>query len=949
VACLHHPLRSIPLEIIFYFLKETFFTGGDTTHSRKVLTATNKGKGIQMKTGKVFSTCVLASLIATAISLSTSNAQTPHWDNEPSVTYGDDGPPAYFSSKSVAVGNDLYTLGPNAFYYGNYLWRWSKCCGWKEIQFLGDSSGTWFNPTSMAVHGNYIYLAGQESDGYGGVKRYDVVNDQWTDLGYPAGNVTVYAITVDAAGNVYTSSYSYPQKSGGEFDPFFLMKYNGTSWTSVTDASGKGLVASGSGPSSVVLANDGINVFVAGSMIRGFVDDPYPHNLPDYPGPIVVSFGVVGWNPTGTRWIDMGGLFANDAGTDISYLELPYSVTAMACINNDVFVAGDFNHTTVQHKSVTVPPGTIAYPIFHAEIMNHLARFHLEPNGDVNSITTFGFWLHDPPYYDPTGIISYPTTTVGYVNDLAVHDGVLYAAGNFLFAGMVPANNIAKLSNFNISFWLGIGLVGEEFSPVGSGIGNPNATVTSLASANNAVYAGGSFNVAGGVNFPSSQSMARWMTGYDPADAPAGLISWWKAQNDTTDAINLNNGIAHGSVSYTAGKVGQAFNLNGSSYIEVPSNPSIAPSGSFSIETWVNFTSLNASGGDCIIAKGNDCNCIGDWALFIMPSGKLRPHVNINGWWYYFDCSTTLAPNTWYHVAMVYDGSYIRGYVNGTLDGQQAASGTVATSTQPLKIGVYSPSLSYAYFRGAIDELTFYKTALSASQIQGIFNAGAYGKCMPKYSCTTASPNLVGWWKGDDSAVDQTQTANGIEHGSVAYASGRVGDAFNLNGSSYVEVPDVPALEPSGPFAVESWVKFTSLNAVGGNCIVAKGNDCNCIGDWGLFITPTGKLRPHIKINNRWVFFDCNSTLKPNTWYHVGMVYNGSQVIGYVDGANDGQATASGPVGTSNQPMKIGVYSPSLSYCYFHGLIDEVSVYNGSLSPAEIAAIFGANTAGKCQ
>ena len=40
---------------------------------------------------------------------------------------------------------------------------------------------------------------------------------------------------------------------------------------------------------------------------------------------------------------------------------------------------------------------------------------------------------------------------------------------------------------------------------------------------------------------------------------PSGLISWWPAEGNANDLIGGNNGTLNGNVTYTQGKVGQAF------------------------------------------------------------------------------------------------------------------------------------------------------------------------------------------------------------------------------------------------------------------------------------------------------------------------------------------------------------------------------------------------------
>jgi Concanavalin A-like lectin/glucanases superfamily/Bacterial Ig domain/FG-GAP-like repeat/Regulator of chromosome condensation (RCC1) repeat/Immunoglobulin domain/IPT/TIG domain len=216
-----------------------------------------------------------------------------------------------------------------------------------------------------------------------------------------------------------------------------------------------------------------------------------------------------------------------------------------------------------------------------------------------------------------------------------------------------------------------------------------------------------------------------------PASA---LAAWWRAEGNGNDNVGGNDGSLQGGVSFQPGKVSQAFAFNGAStFVQVTSSPVLKPTGPFTLEGWVNYDQITGPNGGTIVMKGPDAEVPGDWALSISVVQKLRPHVNLDGNWIYFDCNTTLATGLWYHIAMVYDGTNITGFVNGTSDGTQAASGTVRASDDPLKIGTYAPAnppSTTSFFAGRIDEVSFYNRALSASEIQSIYNASSAGKCV---------------------------------------------------------------------------------------------------------------------------------------------------------------------------------------------------------------------------
>lgn len=97
-------------------------------------------------------------------------------------------------------------------------------------------------------------------------------------------------------------------------------------------------------------------------------------------------------------------------------------------------------------------------------------------------------------------------------------------------------------------------------------------------------------------------------------------------------------------------------------------------------------------------------------------------------WGQHFLVETPAAPNTWSHVAGVYNGSSLAIYVNGQLRNSVAASGTLQQSTRPIVIGNHP---SWNAFDGLIDEVRLYQEGLNAAQVAFLGTQGAPMPVMP--------------------------------------------------------------------------------------------------------------------------------------------------------------------------------------------------------------------------
>ena len=225
------------------------------------------------------------------------------------------------------------------------------------------------------------------------------------------------------------------------------------------------------------------------------------------------------------------------------------------------------------------------------------------------------------------------------------------------------------------------------------------------------------------------------------APLPGGLVSWWRAEGNANDQTGSNNGAISGTVPFTAGKVGQAFDFGGAGCVSIPDNANLRPQ-TFTIDAFVKpvFAGRPVISGDVdtIFEKFTNPN---GYILFVVqdpsaavyagsggpkPQGTIGLQININGTIVGVFSTVTVPNDGQFHlIAGTYDGTTASLYLDGTLVGTLAASGTVMHSAGPAEIGC----LDVRNARAAIDEVEFFTGALSQTQIQSISNAGSAGKC----------------------------------------------------------------------------------------------------------------------------------------------------------------------------------------------------------------------------
>lgn len=189
--------------------------------------------------------------------------------------------------------------------------------------------------------------------------------------------------------------------------------------------------------------------------------------------------------------------------------------------------------------------------------------------------------------------------------------------------------------------------------------------------------------------------------------------------------------------------------------------------------------------------------------------------------------------------------------------------------------------------------------------------------------------------KKDGRVHDASPNRNdGTVVGDVSVGGGQVGNAYIFDGSGdYVAIPDDPSLGVEN-VTVSAWVNPAGAN---NREYVFDGRDHNYYVkeldnteriEFGVF--GGGSLRRVVS----------PAPLAPGAWHHLAGTYDGENVRLYVDGALVvASAFSPAPIDVSPGEARIGDYVGG-GYGY-DGMIDEVRVYDGALSAAEIASLAG--------
>ncbi len=444
---------------------------------------------------------------------------------------------------------------------------------------------------------------------------------------------------------------------------------------------------------------------------------------------------------------------------------------------------------------------------------------------------------------------------------------------------------------------------------------------------------------------------------------------------------NGNHGTATGTtINTTSQRLGAgARTFNGTSdYIAVSDNSTLDLPANYTWEAWVNPSSFSTCGATgtptCLIFNKENSY---EWAF--NNGGTLE--IAVTPTWSWINTSISAPTGQWTHFAVVYNGSFVNVYKNGSLSYTFSKTGTPDNTALSFRIG--SRELSAGYFAGSLDEIKISNIARTPEEIKLSAQRrpySVYTSDVIDFTSNVLSWNSLSWsehgvatgdgetLKDGTSLVAQwnfnetsgtTATANAGSCGascngtltnfaSTASQDAAAGTGWTANNkrwgagslmfdgtNDYVSVPYNSAQDISGAITITAWVKQNTVT--GSQNIVVKGDTAVHPIPY-QFSLSGGSLEIY---QSQGGVFQTQITggyvLAPGQWHYVVFTNDLTTAKLYVDGLLYGtDATPATTPTQDTEALGIGASGAGTIAGFFNGVIDSVALFSRALSAAEI-------------
>lgn len=393
----------------------------------------------------------------------------------------------------------------------------------------------------------------------------------------------------------------------------------------------------------------------------------------------------------------------------------------------------------------------------------------------------------------------------------------------------------------------------------------------------------------------------------------------------------------------------------------------------FTISTWMK---TNSSVLQTMVMKGDTGAGNKRYRLYI-TAGNIRFEMDDNGAAKSMNSQdSTYSNNEWYHVVAVRDGTNSRLYIDGVEDANSPLAIGVygdLNNTHPFVIGKHSVDANN-YWNGTIDDVQILNIALSATEVNNSYN-------LNRSDYNGSRTYLKGEWNFDDGSryKDSSDYSNdgtpndGVEiipdlnysanepynnlevyypfdmDDNGQWVDGQIDKAWEFAGKANTVINIGEGSEfynlPTNGMTISVWVNVKEIGSQ--KYVVARYDTTNNNRFFRMNFNTINQISFEVGGNgNSTVCADSHQIFpfKFNNWSNIIGIYNGTHVYTFVDGVKASSPrvctiTINQTAWQDDEPTHIGAWDRTINN-EFIGTIDEVKIYNRSLSDQEALYLY---------
>ncbi len=198
-----------------------------------------------------------------------------------------------------------------------------------------------------------------------------------------------------------------------------------------------------------------------------------------------------------------------------------------------------------------------------------------------------------------------------------------------------------------------------------------------------------------------------------------------------------------------------ALDLDGTDdKIGIMDSPELNPQDALTLEAWINAEEWQSSIWAGVIIGKQGTNPDKGYCLTAGENGRVEFTVSVEEGWKSVSTPQILGTNAWYHIAGVYDGTQVKLYINGILQGTEDAEGNLTLGTGVVMNLGDNPTWPGRFWNGKLDEVRIWDVARNEEQIHATMSTELTGN----------EDGLVGYYPMNEGAGSSTSDVSGNDN-----------------------------------------------------------------------------------------------------------------------------------------------------------------------------------------